>query len=113
MKIFLSILIIIFASSNLFAQAIKEESIKVSGNCGSCKKKIEKAATAAGARFASWDKTTKILAVKYDETKTSNKKIQETIAAVGYDTQDVKASTEVYNKLDECCQYDRKNSKKQ
>ena len=112
MKYFLFLLTIIFVSANLQAQT-KEETIKVSGNCGTCKKKIEKAATAAGASFASWDKSTKILDVKYDATKTNEKKIQESIAAVGYDTQDVKASDEAYKKLDECCQYDRKAVKKQ
>ena len=103
---------IIFASANLQAQT-KAETIKVSGNCGTCKKKIEKAATAAGASFASWDKSTKILDVKYDAAKTNEKKIQESIAAAGYDTQDVKATDEAYKKLDECCQYDRKAVKKQ
>ncbi len=113
MKQFLSLLVIVFTSVNLFAQAQKEETIKVWGNCGTCKKKIEKAATTAGATYASWDKETKILAIKYDETKTSNKKIQESIAAVGYDTQDVKGNDKAYKKLDDCCQYDRKDSKKQ
>ena len=112
MKQLLLVLMIVFVSSSLFAQA-KEETIKVSGNCGTCKKKIEKAATAAGATFASWDKTTKVLAVKYDASKTSDKKIEESIAAAGYDTEDVKASDEAYKKLDECCQYDRKTAKKQ
>ena len=92
-KIFFLVLIS-FASTSLLAQTQKEEKINVSGNCGTCKKKIEKAATAAGATYASWDKTTKVLEVKYD-------------------TQDVKASDEAYKKLDECCQYDRKNPKKQ
>ena len=112
MKYFLLLITILFVSANVQAQT-KEETIKVSGNCGTCKKKIEKAATAAGASFASWDKSTKILDVKYDAAKTNEKKIQESIAAAGYDTQDVKATDEAYKKLDECCQYDRKAVKKQ
>ena len=112
MKYFLLLITILFVSANVQAQT-KEETIKVSGNCGTCKKKIEKAATAAGASFASWDKSTKILDVKYDAAKTNEKKIQESIAAAGYDTQDVKATEEAYKKLDECCQYDRKAVKKQ
>ena len=111
-KIFFLVLIA-FASTSLLAQTQKEEKINVSGNCGTCKKKIEKAATAAGATYASWDKTTKVLEVKYNADKTSAKKIEENIASAGYDTQDVKASDEAYKKLDECCQYDRKNPKKQ
>jgi len=33
----------------------KTESFKVSGNCGMCKSKIEKAAVAAGAKTATWN----------------------------------------------------------
>lgn len=113
MKKIVLLLMIGFASASLLAQTQKEEKINVSGNCGSCKKKIEKAATAAGASFASWDKTTKVLEVKFNADKTSNKKIQEKIAAAGYDTQDIKASDDAYSKLDECCRYDRSGAKKQ
>ncbi len=38
-----------------FAQKTKTESFAVSGNCGMCKAKIEKAAKEAGASSASWD----------------------------------------------------------
>ncbi len=86
---------------------IKTDTIKVYGNCSSCKMHIENAAKAAGASDANWNKETKVLVVTYDETKTSNTKIQQKIASVGYDTQDVKATDASYNKLDKCCQYDR------
>jgi hypothetical protein len=33
------------------------------------------------------------------------------VAAAGYDTEDYKASDSAYQKLDECCQYERKNLK--
>ncbi len=86
------------------------EKINVSGNCKSCKKHIEAAAKEAGASVANWDVDTKVLSVKFDGTKTSDKKIEAKIAAVGYDTQDVKATDESYKKLEECCQYDRKKA---
>jgi len=35
-------------------------------------------------------------------------KIQEAIAKVGYDTQDVTGDDKAYNNLSGCCQYDRK-----
>ena len=54
----------------------KTESIKVSGNCGSCRKHIETAAKAGGAGKAEWDKKTKILTVTYNASKTSNDAIQ-------------------------------------
>ena len=92
-----------------FAQA--PTTIKVSGNCGSCKKHIEKAALEAGATTATWDKTTKLLALTFDANKTSTDKIETAIAGVGYDTEHKVATEEAYKKLDECCQYDRKKKK--
>jgi hypothetical protein len=89
-----------------FAQT-KTETLKVSGNCGMCKKKIEKASKDAGATYALWNKDTKILTVKYNSSTTNTAKIEKKIAGVGYDTPDFKATDEAYKKLDECCQYDR------
>lgn len=89
-----------------FAQT-KSETLKVSGECGSCKKKIESAAKKAGASYAVWDVNSKELAIKYNSTSTNTAKIEQAIAAVGYDTPDYKATDEAYNKLDECCQYER------
>ena len=90
-----------------FGQVTKTETIPVSGNCGMCKTNIEKAAKKAGAATASWNKDTKVLTVKYNSATTNTAKIQEGIAAVGYDTRDFKATDESYNKLHACCQYDR------
>jgi hypothetical protein len=45
--------------------------------------------------------------VNYDAAKTSSLDIQKSIAAVGYDTQDVKADDAAYKKLPKCCQYKR------
>lgn len=89
-----------------FAQSVKE-AIPVSGNCGMCKGKIEKAAKAAGASYAAWDADTKILTVEYQHASSNNAKIQKSVAATGYDTKDVKASDEAYNSLHGCCKYDR------
>jgi ABC-type transport system substrate-binding protein len=46
--------------------------------------------------------------VNYKVKKTSASKIQEAIAAAGYDTQDFTAPNDVYSKLHGCCQYERK-----
>lgn len=98
----------LFACVTFIATAqTKTDTIKVSGNCGMCKSNIEKAATAAGAVAADWNKETKLLVVSYDAAKTSNKDIQKKIAASGYDTQDVKADDGAYENLAKCCQYDR------
>ncbi len=87
----------------------KTDTIKVYGNCEICKGKIEKAARAAGAETANWNDETKMLTVSYNEVTASNMNIQKQIASAGYDTQDVKAFDDAYNKLPECCQYERAN----
>lgn len=94
-----------------FAQA-KTETIKVSGNCGSCEKHIEGAAKKAGAEKAEWDKETKILTVTYDASKTTNDEIQKKVASVGYDTEKYVGDEKAYKKLAECCQYDNKRTGK-
>lgn len=107
-SIFLSVFVLL-ASFTVNAQtAAKKETIKVWGNCGMCKKTIEKAAIAGGATTANWNTETKVLAVSFDAKTTDNKKIQQSVAASGYDTQDFTASNEAYDKLHECCKYDRK-----
>jgi mercuric ion binding protein len=86
----------------------KKETFKVWGECGMCKKTIEKAAISSGATAANWDDKSKKLTVTYSTAQTSNQKIQEAIAAAGYDTRDLVADNSAYDKLDECCKYDRK-----
>ena len=99
---------IVLVSANAFG-AQKKETVKVWGNCGMCKKTIEKSLKGVeGIESASWDKTTKILSVSYDASKITMKKIEQKVAASGYDTQNVKANDGAYNNLAECCQYDRK-----
>lgn len=94
-----------------FAQE-KTENFRVSGNCGMCKKKIEKAAKQAGASFASWDVSTKMLTVRYDNASVNTAKILDKIAAVGYDNEGAKATKEAYDKLHGCCKYDREDAQK-
>lgn len=100
-----SALLMAFATVS-FAQATTE-TFKVSGNCGMCKTKIEKAAKEAGAKEATWDVDTKILTVTYKSSSTNTAKIQEKIASVGYDNAGATATNESYDKLHGCCKYDR------
>ena len=95
------------ATNKLFSQTIKNETVKVSGNCGMCKKKIEKAAKSAGAKTASWDAEKQSLSVSFPDGKTNLLKIETAIAEVGYDTQDVLATAEAYEALPGCCKYER------
>ncbi len=94
--------------TTLFANDGKTEEIKVYGNCGMCKTRIEKAAkTVEGVTKATWDDTEKVLTVTFDDTKATVLKIEEAVAKVGHDTDHVKADDKVYAKLHGCCKYDR------
>lgn len=96
-------------SVSVFAQDIKTAVIKVNGECGTCKKKIETAAKVPGVSKADWNKDTKVLTLSYDPAKVNTDSVQKRIAAVGYDTEKYKADDKAYKALDECCQYERKN----
>ncbi len=102
---FLSFLFLLFAQVGT-AQS-KTEKFIVSGNCGMCKSKIESSAKKAGATAAFWSEDTKELTVSYNSTSANTAKIQEAIAAVGYDTPGYKATNEAYEKLHGCCKYER------
>ena len=109
-KLFSFVLIACCITATSFAQKTKTETIKVSGECGMCKKKIEKAAVASGASYAVWNVDSKILTVKYKSSETNLAKIQQSVANSGYDTQDIKTTEEAYNKLDDCCKYEREKT---
>jgi len=96
-------------SSFVFAQS-RTDTIKVYGNCGMCKSRIEQALKIDGIFSANWDTGTKLLAVSYDSQKISNDEIQKGIAAVGHDTEKYTAEDGVYKKLPGCCLYERKKS---
>jgi copper chaperone CopZ len=79
----------------------------VRGNCGMCKKTIEKAANGvAGVASAIWDVNQKNITVSFDDTKTGATAIHTAIAASGYDTEKVTGSAEAYEGLPGCCKYD-------
>jgi len=82
--------------------------IKVNGNCGMCKTRIEKAALEVkGVSKAEWNKETHELALTFNENKTNVETVQKAIAKVGHDTGKFKADDKVYNALPGCCKYDR------
>jgi hypothetical protein len=94
------------SAAGLFAQS-KTDSVKVWGHCDECKIKIENAAKSAGAADASWSDETYMLVVNYDAATTNVTDIEKSVAAVGYDTQNVRATDAAYKKLPKCCQYKR------
>jgi periplasmic mercuric ion binding protein len=103
LKLFVAIMALTI-STVAFA-ANKTESIKVSGNCESCKARIEKAAKVDGVTKADWSDKTKILTLVYDPSKVKSDDVQKKIAAVGHDTPKFKATDKVYNALPSCCKY--------
>ena len=115
LKFFISI-ILLTGALNLHAQetpktdtvAEMTTKFKVYGNCGMCEKRIEKAAKIDGVRLADWDEDSKMITVTFNPEKVKPGRIHKAIAAVGHDTDKVKAPDEVYAELPECCLYERR-----
>ena len=83
--------------------------IEVNGNCEQCKKRIEKAAfSVSGVKSAEWDIDNHTLHLIINEEKCSLLDVKKAVAKIGHDTEEVKATDEVYAKLHGCCQYERK-----
>lgn len=95
----------ISAQTGSKANATKTETLKVSGNCGMCKERIESAAKVEGVTKAEWDKSTKMLTLAYNPSVVKSDDILKKIAAVGHDTEKYKADTKIYNGLPGCCKY--------
>ena len=90
-------------------QDLTKVEIKVYGNCDMCKERIESAALGLKGVFkAQWDPKTTMLQVSYHSQEVSMNEIHEKIAAVGHDTEMLRAPDEVYENLHECCKYERK-----
>lgn len=82
--------------------------IGVTGKCGMCKKRIEKAAFALpGVKYAAWHQDHQDLHLIIDERKCSVDDVRKAIAKAGHDTDKVKATKEDYDGLHECCKYER------
>lgn len=88
------------------------ERFKVYGNCGMCKRTIEGSLNdQEGVYSSNWDKETKIIEINYDPSLISLDEIKMKITAVGYDTEEKRATEEAYEGLPGCCQYERPESK--
>lgn len=96
---------------SVFADAkapLTKASFKVTGNCESCKIRIEKAAKVEGVKKANWDESSNILTVTFNPLKITVDQIEQNVAKVGHDTEKYKAEDSIYNNLPDCCHYDRK-----
>lgn len=83
------------------------ETVKISGNCGMCKEKIEKAGNLKKIAKVDWNKETNLATLTYDSKKTNQDEILKRIALAGYDSEKFLAPDTVYNNLHGCCQYER------
>ncbi|MGG7034967.1 MAG: heavy-metal-associated domain-containing protein [Flavobacterium sp.] len=81
--------------------------VKVFGNCGMCKSRIENAGNMKDVAIVQWDKKTKIATLTYDSDKTNQDEILKRIALAGYDSEKSYAPDDAYANLPGCCQYDR------
>ncbi len=98
---------ILFIGFTTFAQDKNARaSLEVDGVCLMCKDRIEKACiTTKGVKSAVWNVETHELKLIFDERKTDLKGIQESIIAVGHDTQEMTATDEAYATVHPCCKY--------
>lgn len=88
--------------------AVTTATFTVYGNCGMCKRTIEKAAkSVAGVQSAVWDDETTKVTVQFDGATVQIDAIKKAIAASGYDTDTFRATAEAYKALPGCCQYER------
>ena len=89
------------------------QSFKVYGECGMCKKRIEKAAiTVDGLTSAVWNEDSKQLAVQYKTTqKDALDNLKKKMASIGHDTEAYAATDKAYQNLPGCCHYKRKQTK--
>jgi copper chaperone CopZ len=112
MKKLILILMVSLVGISIQAQEKKNKNakhdIEVNGNCDMCKKRIEKAALSVkGVKSAVWHADHQDLHLIIDESKCSLEQVHEAVAKVGHDTDKVKAKDEDYERLHQCCLFER------
>lgn len=107
MKHFILFITIIFSTFSIYAQEkdLATETYKVEGNCGMCKKRIEKAAYIKGVKRADWNKDTHQLTVVYRPSKTTANEVLAAIAKAGHSSEKAEATEKDYESLPKCCHY--------
>ncbi len=103
----ITLFVFTFLFSILFAQDNKvvQAEFSVSGICGMCKSRIEKALKIEEVRYVKWDKNSKILKTAFLYPAVTADSLQKRIAAVGHDTENHKAPNDIYKNLPGCCLY--------
>lgn len=109
----IAILLVGFGSLQAQSKSTEKAEFKVYGNCGMCEARIEKAASGVkGVESADWNRETKMMEVTYHPNQVKLIDIHKAIAAVGHDTDKVKAEDNVYSNLPGCCKYERNTAVK-
>ena len=104
---FMTAILALMSLGYAFGQT-KTETFKVYGNCELCQTRIETAAkSVSGVLAASWNIETKMIEVKYDESKTNIHSVHAATAVAGHDTDMHRADDNVYEALPSCCHYER------
>ncbi len=103
------ILLFPFLSCNAKINNASIVSVKIYGNCEICEKTIETAGNVKNIAMVDWNKDSKMAMITYDNTKTNQNEILKRIALAGYDSDKFLAPDDVYNKLADCCHYERVN----
>ncbi|MCS4224244.1 DUF3347 domain-containing protein [Sphingobacterium sp. BIGb0165] len=95
-------------SINSYAQdnTMTTQTVKISGNCGMCKKTIEKAANSVDSKV-DWNEDNQTAKVSFNAEKTSLDAVLKKVALAGYDNEKYLAPATTYADLHGCCQYDR------
>lgn len=110
-KILFSFAVMLFSAATIFANdKVKTAEIKTKifcdhcKLCGTCSDRIEEALyNQKGVKRVDIDDSNMIIKVAYNEDRISLKDIKQTIAAYGYDADDIKATAEAVAQLDDCC----------
>ncbi len=101
----LSVLFSVILVSSAQAQDSKDTTFIVNGVCEMCKFTIENSIDTNGVYSASWNPSTKILKLTYDEKLITLEEINSYINKAGYDTEFTTAPDEAYESLHGCCHY--------
>ena len=103
----LILLLFIISTTLLSAQSKKITiELEVSGNCGYCKKRIEKAVDLKSVGHAEWNSDTKKMIITCRADKIELETIKEAILAIGHDVEGkLAANDEIYQALPACCHH--------
>ncbi|MEY4351408.1 MAG: hypothetical protein RL078_1485 [Bacteroidota bacterium] len=96
---------ILLSTQLLFSQKLITVQIQTSAQCGDCKERIESALNQAkGVVYAELNLETKVVEVKFKESKTNKETLKGVIVSIGYDADDQKANLDAQKALPRCCQ---------